>query len=88
MTTMIFNLHEYKKAKTIVADLEKVLQIISRCKNDLKKYGKYNPIREIYSSLLQNQVILEQHLVRYKHTLQQKGSVHEKLEETKKIDPK
>jgi len=82
---MIFDLKNYKKAKIIVRDLEKILDVFNANKKALIGYFKYVPVKDVYKCIINNQSILEIHLEKYKRIIENRGNISEsELEEIKK----
>lgn len=75
MTKSINNLLEYKKAKILADDLEKILKVINLSISALHHYSKYAPVNVIISTLQTNKTLLEIHYNKYKRIVQTKGKV-------------
>ena len=71
---MIHNLNEYAKARVIVKDLEKVLNIINATEASLRSHSKYRPVQYILTTISDAKPILELYLERYKIILETKGA--------------
>lgn len=68
----IVNIKDYKIAKVVVADLEKVIQVIDLTIQALSYYKKYGPVSQIISNLQTNKTILEINYSKYKRILDKK----------------
>lgn len=68
----IIDIKEYKLAKTIVEDLEKIIQVIDLTIKALSYYKKYGPVSQIISSLQTNKTIIEINHAKYKRILDKK----------------
>lgn len=68
----VTNLKEYKLAKTVVRDLEKVLEVIDLTLQALSYYKKYGPVAQMISNLQTNKTIIEINYSKYKRLLEKK----------------
>lgn len=68
----IVNINEYKKAKILVGDLEKIIKVIDLTIKGLSYYKKYEPVSQIISNLQTNKSILEISYIKYKKILEKK----------------
>lgn len=70
----IFNFQSYKKAKIIYEDLQNIHKALLTSKQLLKPYGKYVPVRKLYSSILENEADIVEALKRCKKIIETKGN--------------
>lgn len=66
---------QYKRAKILVSDLEKIIRIINLSISALHHFSKYAPVNQIISTLQTNKTILEIHLNKYKKIVENKGVI-------------
>ena len=57
---------QYKKAKLIVKDIEIILPYLAGIKKTLANYYKYVPVKNVFTSIVDNQAILNAALKKYK----------------------
>jgi len=69
----VFKMAEYKKAKLMVSQLEKVIKIVEVCEASLSGYIKYRPVRNILTTIKEEKFFLNLALDEYKIILQTKG---------------
>jgi vacuolar-type H+-ATPase subunit D/Vma8 len=69
------DLNSYKKAKILARELEDLLRTVSSFKKQLHPYLKYNPVKDIYSSLQDNEQLIKIHYKKYKKIVDQKGEI-------------
>jgi hypothetical protein len=68
----VINIKEYKLAKVLVSDLEKIILIIDLTIQGLSYYKKYEPVSLIISNLQTNKTLLEISHSKYKRILEKK----------------
>ena len=71
---MIHNITEYKKAKIIVKDLEKILKIIQATEMSLRAYDKYRPVQYILTTISESKPIVELYLETHRIIVETKGA--------------
>jgi hypothetical protein len=69
------DLNAYKKAKILTRELDSLLKIVSNIKKELHGYLKYNPVKDIYSSVQDNEQLIKIHYKKYKKIVDKKGEV-------------
>lgn len=69
----VFNLKDYKEAKTVLPHINAVLKIINLSMMGLKMFKTYIPVAVILSTMNEQKVILEIYQQRYKKILDKKG---------------
>lgn len=69
----LFNINEYRKAKVIVKDLDKVLNVIYAAEAGLRSHDKYRPVHHILTTINDAKPILELYLEQYKIILETKA---------------
>jgi hypothetical protein len=69
----IHSLAEYKKSQVIVADLERILKVLSITETGLKKFKHYRPVQAILTTIYNEKVFLKLYLEQYKIILETKG---------------
>ncbi len=73
----VHDLTEIKKAKIVVTELEKVIQIINLSQAGLLPFRKYTSLQETLLCLEDSKLILEIHLENSKRVLETKGKRRE-----------
>lgn len=68
----IISIKDYKLAKIVVDDLEKVIKVVDLTIQGLSYFKKYNPVAQIISSLQTNRTVLEINYQKYKRILDKK----------------
>lgn len=68
----VVSIKEYKLAKIVVDDLDKVIKIVDLTIQGLSYFKKYNPVAQIISSLQTNKTVLEINYQKYKKILDKK----------------
>lgn len=71
--TEINDLAAYRRAKLLVADLEKIIKVIDLSTTALSHFSKYAPVNVIISVLQTNQTLLKTHYEKQKRILKAKG---------------
>ena len=69
----IHKIHEYKRAKQVVKDLEKVIKIVNATELSLLSYSRYVPVQRILGVINEYKPLLEIHLEQQKIILETKG---------------
>lgn len=69
------DLNQYRQAKIIVRDLEKVRDLLKVTYKELNKYKKYNPIRPILDEILSAEIILKLFNDKHRDILKNKGKI-------------
>lgn len=64
--TKISDFQNSKKAKKICRELVDVIALVHDYRNKLSKYDEYIPVKEIVTSMLANELIMEIHLNKLK----------------------
>lgn len=71
----IFKIHEYRKAKVFIQDLPIIINKFDKITQELKKYDKYTPVKEILYSIKINRDWLNINLTKYKKILDNKDEI-------------
>lgn len=69
----VYNLQKYKRAKTIVKELQIVLPILKSSYTALKPYIKYRAVMECINTIHDAEIILETHLRNEKKVISNNG---------------
>lgn len=69
----IHNIHEYRKSKAMVKELEKILTILDATQASLTSYKKYIPVQYILGVISQYKPLLEITLEQRKIMVETKG---------------
>lgn len=70
---MIHNITEYRKAKIIVKDLERILKILEAAETSLRAYDKYRPVQYILTTMVSEKNILKVYLESHRLIIDNKG---------------
>lgn len=73
MKAKINNLQNYKRAKIISKDLEKIIPILAKTYEQLKPYMKYRPILDTLDTISDSKLVLEIHLSQEKRIVDSMG---------------
>jgi len=71
----IFKINEYRKAKVFIQDLPIIINKFDKITQELKKYDKYTPVKEILYSIKINRDWLNINLTKYKKILDNKDEI-------------
>lgn len=71
----VSDFNKYKKAKTVVEELDMVLKIINLTIKGLKPFREYNSLSETLEALKDSKTILGIHFEHNKQVLKNKGQV-------------
>lgn len=75
MTKTVNNLFEYKRAKVLIVDLERILKVVNLAISALGHFTKYAPVGNIITNLRANKTLLEIHHNKYKKIVDNKGQM-------------
>jgi GTP:adenosylcobinamide-phosphate guanylyltransferase len=70
----ISNLNSYKEAKHLKKEIENLIIIINKHKEELEKYKRYIPVQMIQTSNLEALSILKIYLDKYNSIVKNKGT--------------
>lgn len=73
MISSIKSYKDKKKAEKIVKDLSKLSGLIEKFISDVRDYDHYIPIKDIIFNIVDNKIIIELHLKKYKKILEDKN---------------
>lgn len=68
----VVNIKDYKLAKLVVKDLEKILKVINLTIQGLSFYKKYSSVSQIISTLQTHKTLIEISYNKYKEILEKK----------------
>lgn len=71
----VSNIHNYRRAKKIVPEIEQTLVYIQEAITKFSKYKHYISVLRILEVLGDNQIILKGHLAEHKKIIETKGAV-------------